>query len=80
MIGIKSTTKSESLQVNAPQSLFLFISNGHHEIYLSTTSRPLNHMDVHPMPYIALSTSLLTLYQSALLSANSYTSSALKIP
>ena len=34
----------------------------------------------HPTPYIALSTSPLTKYQSARLSANSYTSSAAKIP
>jgi hypothetical protein len=39
-----------------------------------------SHMIIHPIPYIALSTSLLTAYQSALLSANSYTSSARKIP
>ena len=41
---------------------------------------PSSYMTKHPIPYIALSTSLLTAYQSALLSANSYTSSARKIP
>lgn len=41
---------------------------------------PTSHMSAHPIPYIALSTSRRTLYQSALRSANSYTSSAPKMP
>ena len=48
----------------------------------SMTDDPLirPYMTIHPTPYIALSTSPLTRYQSALRSANSYTSSAGKIP
>lgn len=38
------------------------------------------YITAHPNPYIALSTSLLTTNQSALRSANSYTSSARKMP
>ena len=40
----------------------------------------LAHIIAHPIPYIALSTFFFTWYQSALLSANSYTSSARKMP
>ena len=38
------------------------------------------HMTRHPTPYICFSTALLIWYQSALRSANSYTSSARNIP
>lgn len=41
---------------------------------------PSPHITQHPNPYMALSTSLFTTNQSARLSANSYTSSALKMP
>lgn len=39
-----------------------------------------SHITVHPIPYMARSTSRLTWYQSARRSANSYTSSTRQIP
>jgi len=38
---------------------------------ISTNNLPSPYITSHPIPYIALSTSLFTVYQSALLSANS---------
>lgn len=48
--------------------------------YLSYSPTRINHMTAHPIPYIALSTFLFTANQSARRSANSYTSSARKMP
>ena len=47
---------------------------------LTSRCRSAIHMTKHPIPYMAFSTRFLTKYQSALRSANSYTSSARKMP
>lgn len=73
----RSRNKIETQKRTAPARLC--VSSGPQS--RRATSHPISfHIAQHSIPYMALSTSLLTWYQSALRSANSYTSSARNTP
>lgn len=78
--GILPPPSSSQSITHIPTPIF----SPNHGLIASSMKLPLlqhaAQQTTHPIPYIALSTSLFTLYQSSRLVAYSYTSSTLKMP